>query len=119
MLYSNGTQQIKCLCDFLLILTAGYRAGYRSVPREYPNFCLRCDESNEDYCYSDSSPRTRSIMRTRNASRLHVSALCSRLPYCILFLLKELFLDAFAKLRKITISFVMSVRLSVSVRPPE
>ena len=115
MLYSNGTQQIKRLCDFFLILTA----GYRSVPREYPNFCLRCDESNEDYCYSVSSPRTRSIMRTRNASRLRVTALCSRLPYCIHFLLKELFLDAFAKLRKATISFFMSVRLSASPRPPE
>jgi hypothetical protein len=43
MLYSNSTQQIKRLCDFFLILAA----GYRPVPREYPNFCLRSDESNE------------------------------------------------------------------------
>jgi len=58
-------------------------------------------------------------MTTRNATKLHVTALISRLACCIHFLPRESFLDDFAKLRKSTISFIISVRLSDSARPNE
>ena len=98
---------------FFLILTS----VYWPVPRNILIFVYALTNLTRSYCYSVSSPRTRSIMTTRNVSRLHVTALISRLACCIHFLLRESFLDAFAKLRKSTIGFVMSVRLSASARP--
>lgn len=35
--------KLKSIMFFFLILSV----GYRPVPRKYPNFCLRSDESNE------------------------------------------------------------------------